>query len=340
MSEGEVAPVSYEDLALIEEEFAEVDDEVQRKQHELSKPLYAKRAEAVSKIPNFWPLVMEQAPMEIEDYITPLDSAIFAEHLTNLTVTRPELEEGKSGNPKTFTIKFEFSENEYFEDKVLEKTFWHRRAADDWVGLVSEPIKVHWKKGKDSTDGLTDAALALFEARKKVGDFKSTSVPEYKALEKKIEANGGNANFFTWFGWVSNRRYVTAEESEKANTEHAQRKAAREAGKKPDAAEIEKQAEEEDAEEEDDEDDSMVEVHGAGEEIAVTISDEMWPQAIKLFVQGQEAEDMSDIDMEELEDDDLDEGEDVPVDIRSLVQGKEKRSRDSSGAPPPKKAKK
>ncbi|OTA22546.1 hypothetical protein BTJ68_14257 [Hortaea werneckii EXF-2000] len=70
MAEVEVAPVSYEDLALIEEEFAEVDDEIQRKQHELSKPLYAKRAEAVSKIPNFWPLVMEQAPMEIEDYIT------------------------------------------------------------------------------------------------------------------------------------------------------------------------------------------------------------------------------------------------------------------------------
>ncbi|KAI7137049.1 hypothetical protein KC343_g13249 [Hortaea werneckii] len=340
MAEGEVAPVSYEDLALIEEEFAEVDDEIQRKQHELSKPLYAKRAEAVSKIPTFWPLVMEQAPMEIEDYFKPLDSAIFAEHLTNLTVSRPELEEGKSGNPKTFSIKFEFSENEFFEDKVLEKTFWHRRAADDWVGLVSEPVKVHWKEGKDSTDGLTDAALALFEARKKVGDFKSNAVPEYKVLEKKVEANGGNANFFTWFGWVSNRRYVTAEESEKANKEHAQRKAARKAGKKPDAAEIEKQAEEEDAEEEDDEDDSMVEVHGAGEEIAVTISDEMWPNAIRLFVQGQEAENMSDIDMEELDDDDLDEGEDVPVDIRSLVQGTEKRSRDSSGAPPPKKAKK
>lgn len=340
MAEGEVAPVSYEDLALIEEEFAEVDDEVQRKQHELSKPLYAKRAEAVSKIPNFWPLVMEQAPMEIEDYITPLDSAIFAEHLTNLTVTRPELEEGKSGNPKTFTIKFEFSENEYFEDKVLEKTFWHRRAADDWVGLVSEPVKVHWKKGKDSTDGLTDAALALFEARKKIGDFKSTSVPEYKALEKKVEANGGNTSFFTWFGWVSTRRFVTVEESEKANKEHAQRKAARKAGKRPDAAEIEKEAEKEEVEEEDEEDDSMVEVHQGGEEIAVTISDEMWPQAIKLFVQAQEAEDISDIDMEEFDDEDLDDAEDEPVDIRSLVQGKEKRSRDSSGAPPPKKAKK
>ncbi|KAI7522382.1 hypothetical protein KC331_g19268 [Hortaea werneckii] len=340
MAEGEVAPVSYEDLALIEEEFAEVDDEVQRKQHELSKPVYAKRAEAVSKIPNFWPLVMEQAPMEIEDYITPLDSAIFAEHLTNLTVTRPELEEGISGNPKTFTIKFEFSENEYFEDKVLEKTFWHRRAADDWVGLVSEPVKVHWKKGKDSTDGLTDAALALFEARKKIGDFKSTSVPEYKALEKKVEANGGNTSFFTWFGWVSTRRFVTVEESEKANKEHAQRKAARKAGKRPDAAEIEKEAEKEEVEEEDEEDDSMVEVHQGGEEIAVTISDEMWPQAIKLFVQAQEAEDISDIDMEEFDDEDLDDAEDEPVDIRSLVQGKEKRSRDSSGAPPPKKAKK
>ncbi|KAI6800010.1 nucleosome assembly protein family [Hortaea werneckii] len=335
MAEVEVAPVSYEDLALIEEEFAEVDDEIQRKQHELSKPLYAKRAEAVSKIPNFWPLVMEQAPMEIEDYITPLDSAIFAEHLTNLTVTRPELEEGKSGNPKTFSIKFEFSENEYFEDKVLEKTFWHRRAADDWVGLVSEPVKIHWKKGKDSTDGLTNAALALFEARKKVGDFKSHAVPEYKALEKKVEANGGNTSFFTWFGWVSNRRYVTAEESEKANKEYAQRKAARKGGEKPDAPLVEKQEEEDD-----EEDDSMVEVHAAGEEIAVTISDEMWPNAIKLFVQAQEAEDISDIDMEEFDDEEIDAAEDEPVDIRSLVQSTEKRSRDSSGAPPPKKAKK
>ncbi|KAI7108329.1 hypothetical protein KC324_g20301, partial [Hortaea werneckii] len=87
-------------------------------------------------------------------------------------------------------------------------------------------------------------------------------------------------------------------------------------------------------------DDSMVEVHPAGEEIAVTISDEMWPSAIKLFVQAQEAEDISDIDMEELDDEDVDDAEDEPVDIRSLVQGKEKRSRDSSGAPPPKKAKK
>lgn len=335
MAEGEVAPISYEDLAIIEDEFAGVDDEVLRHSYQLSAPLYAKRAEAVSKIPNFWPLVMEQAPMEIEDYIQPQDSAIFGEHLTNLTVTRPELEGGKAGNPKSLSIKFEFSENEFFEEKVLEKNFWHRRTADGWAGLISEPVKVHWKKGKDLTDGLTDASVALFEARKKVGDMTSKGLPEYKALEKKVEHwNGGNTSFFTWFGWVSNRRYVSAEESEKANKEYAQRKEARQRGEKTGAAELEEDAEE------DEDDDSAVEVHQAGEEVAVTIAEEMWPTAIKLFVQAQEAEDMSDLDMEELDDDDAEDGDEEPVDIRSLVQGKEKRSRDSSGPPPTKKAKK
>ncbi|TKA29539.1 hypothetical protein B0A50_03552 [Salinomyces thailandicus] len=327
--------VSYEDLAAIEDDFAEIDDEILRKQYELSKPLFAKRAEAVSKVPHFWPLVMEQAPMEIETFISPQDSAVFGEHLTNLSVTRPEIESATAGNPKSLSIKFEFSANEHFEDEVLEKQFWHRRTADGWTGLVSEPVKVHWKKGKDLTDGLTDASLALFEARKKVGDMKSKAVQEYKALEKKVEhSNGSNTSFFTWFGWVSNRRYVSAEESDKANQEYAQRKEARKRGEKVSAAELEKEIDEG----EDEDDDSAVEVHENGDDIAVTIADDIWPNAIKFFVQAQEAEDLSDADMDDL--DDAEEGDEEPIDIRSLVQGKEKRSRDSSGPPPAKKAKK
>lgn len=47
-----------------------------RQQYALSKPLYARRAELLTKIPNFWPLVLEQAPMDIDEYIQPSDSAI------------------------------------------------------------------------------------------------------------------------------------------------------------------------------------------------------------------------------------------------------------------------
>ncbi|KAK4544208.1 hypothetical protein LTR36_004418 [Oleoguttula mirabilis] len=329
----DISPISYEDLAEIEDAFAEVDDEILRRQYDLSRPLYEKRAQAVAKIPSFWPLVMEQAPMEIEDCITHQDSAIFAEHLTNLTVTRPDIEDGKKGNPRSVNIKFEFSPNEHFTDRVLEKRFWYRRASDGWTGLVSEPVKVNWKKGKDSTDGLTSAAVALWNARKKVGDLTAKGLPEYRALEKKVEHwNGANTSFFTWFGWVSGRRYVSAEESEKASQEYAARKEARKHGERSEAESPE------DKDEEEPEDDSLVEVHQQGEEIAACLAEDVWPNAIRFFTQAQELDDDPEADFE---DDDLDDEDDVdePIDIRSLVQDKEKgRSRDSSG-PPSKKIK-
>lgn len=328
-------PISYEDLAEIEDDFAQIDDEILRRQYELSKPVYAKRAQAVAKIPSFWPLVMEQAPMEIEDCITHQDSAIFAEQLTNLTVTRPDIEDGRQGNPRSVSIKFEFTPNEYFTDSVLEKQFWYRRASDGWTGLVSEPVKIHWKKGKDLTDGLTDAAVALWDVRTKAGDMTAKDLPEYAALEKKVEHwNGSNTSFFTWFGWVSGRRYVSAEESEKANKEYAARKNARKQGKKSEAEELEEQGEEP-------EDDSDVEVHQQGEEIAACLAEDVWPNAIKFFTQAQELDDDPEADFEDddMDDEDAEEGDDEPIDIRSLVQGNEKgRSRDSSG-PPSKKVK-
>jgi len=338
MAEEIISPISYEDLAAIEDDFAEVDDEILRKQYELSKPLFAKRNDAISKIPNFWPLVMEQAPLEIEEYIKSADSAIFGEHLVNLSVIRPEIEDGKYGSPKSVSIKFEFSKNDHFSDETLEKHCWYRRTSDGWSGLVSEPVKIHWKKDKDLTDGLTDAAVALFEARRKVGDMSATGLPEYKALEKKVENwNGGNTSFFTWFGWVSSQRFVSAEESEKADKVYAARKDARKRGEKTGVTEAPRDEDEDDEQQ----DDSAVEVHQAGEEIAYTITDDIWPNAIKFFTQAQEDEAMSDADMEDLDDEDAGEGDDVPIDIRSLVQGKENgRSRDSGGPPPAKRVKK
>ena len=347
--QADAAQVSYEDLALLEEEFDDVDLEIMRKQYDLSAPLYTKRALAISRIPNFWALVLEQVPPEIDQYIQPHDSRIFAESLANIEVTRPELESKGTGNPRSVTIKFEFQENEDFEDTVLEKTFWHRRAKDGWVGLVSEPVKIQWKKGKDLTQGLTDEACALFAARKKAGDMTKTDLPEYETLKKKVESwNGQNTSFFTWFGWVSSRRYVSAEESSEATAKHQEEKSKRQAGDAaaaapPTEAEIEAEIEAADDHDED------VEVHQAGEEVALAFAEEVWPNAIKLFTEAQEGGDISDAefeDMDEDEDDEDAEGGDEAVDIAALVGAKGKGGGWSvsgasagSGAPPSKKQK-
>lgn len=302
-----------------------------RKQYELSASVYAKRAEAIARITNFWPLVLEQAPLEIDQYIQPHDSRIFNESLINFEVRRPELDVKGSGDPRSLHFKFEFRPNDDFEDTVLEKTFWYRRAKDGWTGLVSEPVRVNWKTGKDITQGLTDMARALFEARTKAGDMTATNLPEYKALKEKVEHwNGMNTSFFTWFGSVSGRRWVSEEESIKANEEEDARKEKRKAGQKV-----------EQPEEAESGDDELVEVHQAGDELAIALAEDLWPNATRFFTQAQEMEEMSDEDFEE-DDEEMDgaedDGEDEPVDIRALVGGgKGGRGRLRHGDEPPNK---
>lgn len=302
-----------------------------RQQYKLSQAAYAKRTETVAKIDNFWSLVFEQAPMEVDGFIQAQDSRIFAESLLSIKVTRPEIDDPK-GSPRSLTIDFEFKPNEDFEDTVLSKTFYYRRASDGEVGLVSEPVKIHWKKGKDLTEGLTDGAVALWEARKKTGDMTAKELPEHAVLKEKVEnLSGANTSFFTFFGWVSSRRWVSREESEKANEAHKEKRAARQRGEKVD------EPEEEDEDEDDVFGDSDVEVHEAGEHLAITIAEDIWPNAIKFFSQAQELGDMSDVEFEE-DDEEDDEGE--PVDIRALVGASKKKKRVSDDAPPAKKQKK
>jgi hypothetical protein len=302
-----------------------------RKQYSLSKPIYAKRAEAIAKIPTFWPLVIEQSPLEVDQFIQPNDSRIFVESLESIEVSRHELDnDPTNGSARSFTLKFNFKPNDDFEETVLVKKFDYRRARDGATGLVSEPVKITWKKGKDLTEGLTDGAVALWDARKKKGDMTAKDIPEYDDLAKKVEHwNGSNTSFFTFFGWVSTRRWVSAEESAKATEEWSARQAARKRGEKVDAPQ----------EEEEDQDDENVEVHEAGEDLAISFADDIWPNAIKFFTLSQEIDqEMSDLEFEENDDEDDDDEEGEAVDIRALV-GKG-RKRDSDIGPSSKKQKK
>ncbi|KAI9158733.1 putative nucleosome assembly protein [Paramyrothecium foliicola] len=290
-------PVSYEQLEDLEDDFEQVELELLRQQYKLTKELYAKREKVVSQIPNFWPLVFEQAPMDIDEYIQPTDSAVIMNHLVNLSVDRFEL---PNGDPRSLAIKFEFSENEYFENKTLEKKFWWRNAKDGWAGLVSEPVDIKWKKGQDLTGGLLDLAHKVW-ADDKAGKPADEETDAKKALKAKIEETGlGGVSFFAWFG--ARGRKISAEENVEATKEKEEKRKARKEGKEVDVMD------EDEDDDDDDDDEYEYEIFPTADDLAVSFAEDLYPDAIKHFLTAQEQEGLSDAEFET--DDDMEDDED------------------------------
>jgi len=306
----EIDAVTYAQLSDIELKFDQVDEEIRtfhplpkplrsaltvsvRRQHVLSHPLYLSRAELTSKIPGFWPLVFEYAPPDIDRYIQPSDSEIFAKCLTNFSVSRFELDPTTGlGEPKSLMFRFEFdkSQNDWFEDEVLEKKFWHRRSRDGWEGLVSKPVDVRWKKGKDSTQGLLKAAVKLWKAREKFGEegMSKRDLKEWDNMAKLTQTwNGDNTSFFTWFGFVSSLRWIGEEENKEAVRKMEERNKRSEdrasKGKGKAVEEEEEWRKEPEAFEDEYRLNRSVEVHEYGEELATVLAEDLWPEAIKYF---------------------------------------------------------
>ena len=171
---------------------------------------------------------------------------------------------------------------------MLEKKFWFRRTDDGWSGLVSDPVLIHWKKGKDLTHGLTDAAYRAWEAEQKSsaatngsqtgakGKGPAKRLPEQKVVIKKMEkVSEGSLSFFTWFGFRG--RHITAEESAAATTKEEERRARIAKGETLPAEEEEPRCEAA-AETE-----RLMEVFPAGEDLAMAISEDLFPGALKYF---------------------------------------------------------
>ncbi|KAH7033089.1 uncharacterized protein B0I36DRAFT_104864 [Microdochium trichocladiopsis] len=297
-------PITFEELQDLEHEFEEAENEIMRQQIKLTKPLYEKRAKTIAQIPNFWPLVLEQAPQEIDQYIQPTDSQVLSDHLTNISVEHFEADK----DPRSMILKFEFSENEYFEDKVIEKKFWHRQATGGWAGLVSEPVAIKWKSGKDLTGGLLDLVVKVWQEEKTDPKASKDSTPKKEAdytasekeLKEKIESTGmGGASFFSFFGYRG--FHITPEESVAAIKKADEERKERAAGKKT------ADDEEEEDEDDDEEDPLALEIFADGDELAVAIAEDLYPSAIKYYIQAQEMDGLSELDFEEMDEDDEDE---------------------------------
>jgi Nucleosome assembly protein (NAP) len=180
-------------------------------------------------------------------------------------------------------IRWEFAENEYFENSVLEKRFWYRRSRDGWSGFVSEPVPIQWRKGKDLTGGLLDLVCNAWESEKQALEKdrnwkmrRSGLTEKQKALKKKIDQTGmGGLSFFAWFGFIGRR--VSEKESAEAMAKEAERREARRNGKSAGSPPFE--------EEDDGEEDIVknLEIFPDGDDLAVAITEDLWPGAIKYF---------------------------------------------------------
>ena len=143
--------------------------------------------------------------------------------------------------------------------------------------MVSEPVTINWKKGKDLTDGLLDLVAAankstLSEVRNEEGERETND--EQKALLKKIENTGmGGLSFFAWFGFIG--RCVSAEESEQAYVKEREYRAKRKAGENVSVPE--------ELRDEDLDFGMELEIFPDGDDLAVAFTEDLWPGAIKYF---------------------------------------------------------
>lgn len=396
MAESSKSPATdgptYEDLSLIEHTTEAIDVATLAFQTHLLAPTHTRRAQIASQIDHFWPLVFEQAPQDVDQYIQPSDSAVFAACLTGFEVKRFEskgsaedfqkvlkdvgkqdisLHDGAFGEPRSLSFRFEFAENEWFEDRVLEKKFWLRRARAQgplhWSGRVSEPLRIRWKAGKDLSEGLTDAARDLWEAQEKAGllktvggkegkkdDEKSKSLPEYKKLVDLVEASTeGSQSFFTWFGfrgrWVGKEEHELAVKEERERWQKVGTRATEGGSKEGQPTDEEREAEE--AHDDNDEEDLMpsesaAEVFMDGEELALALAEDVWPNAAQYYIDASmEDSDAGTLssgsfdaaDLEEIDVDDLDGADQNMEEIRTMTKKKGKQRVEEG--PPAKKRK-
>lgn len=323
----EIDPSAIKELQLLDAAAADVNNEITAKRWLMHAPIFAQRHKTIEKIPGFWATVLDNAAIELEGAITSRDSEIFSQALTKIEVSRPEIPAGaklsdsgveKFGEPRSVGLTFHFKQNEWFTDSTLSKAFYWRRGKDGSSSLVSDPVKINWKPKKDITNGLTDAAYALWVAQKKgkqldgvfsgdvhkARDAAAKKLPEYKTLAALLEKEyseeaeaAGATSFFNFFSYRG--RWISAAENAEATNEVRAKRAAAMAGKDDD----------DESDDEDDEDfefaEEDVETFAPGHEIALNLADDIFPDAINYFL-ADEIDIDSDVDLDSDDEDDED----------------------------------
>jgi len=117
---------------------------VEKKYDLEQEPYYKKRAEVIVNLPNFWTTAFLAHP-QLGTLVEEMDEPIFASlRSIDVEISKTPAPVGKNDVKKfDYRINFTFDENEFFENKVLSKSFW--RLGDE---ALSENEQIKWKEGK------------------------------------------------------------------------------------------------------------------------------------------------------------------------------------------------
>jgi len=136
---GEAEPTEDE-IKLGEEDDEEDEDD---EETEKSKATTEESADATKGIPEFWLSAMKNS--SLAETITDRDEAALKD-LTNIKMEYLD----KPG----FRLIFEFSSNEFFDNKSITKTYFYQEESGyggDFIYDHAEGDKINWKEGKDLT---------------------------------------------------------------------------------------------------------------------------------------------------------------------------------------------
>merc|ERR1711939_499593 len=233
----------FESLGDLEKDFAQVElDALRNKEYSL-KPLYTKRKALLDRVPDFWPTVFGNGPEEVQQFLSPDDLALIS-CIKSFTVDRHQIESATKGEPRSLRFTFEFAENEFIEDKQLVKEFEYKPREDGPGSLVSKPIPIKWKNGKEQVELVDREALWQHE---KLRD----------KMVKLDESDEHEPSFFNWFGFRG------------AVNTAVPKKPADNGANGADDEEVDQMLE--------------VEIFPAGEEVAIVLAEELWTDAMDYF---------------------------------------------------------
>jgi nucleosome assembly protein 1-like 1 len=159
------------------DEEAHFSDEEDDEEEEEEKKEEKKDETPVKGIPHFWLTALQRSDFiaeKIQEYDVPV-----LEHLTDITVTPNEA----AGTG--FTLNFHFSQNEFFTDAVLTKTYTIDIEGEEGALMYTGPMfsgttgcDIHWNAGKNVT------VKSIKKKQKKKGGKDAGSVRVVTKLEK------------------------------------------------------------------------------------------------------------------------------------------------------------
>ncbi|KAG8071182.1 hypothetical protein GUJ93_ZPchr0006g45911 [Zizania palustris] len=124
-----------DDLEKVNEEASDKVLEVEQKYSEIRRPVYLRRSDIIKTIPDFWLTAFLSHPL-LSELLTEEDQKMF-KYLESVDVD--DSKDVKSG----YSITLNFSENPYFEDRKLTKTY---AFADDGTTTINA-THIKWKEG-------------------------------------------------------------------------------------------------------------------------------------------------------------------------------------------------